>query len=210
MGRLGKIALVGFFVVAFALGSYAYFRAVYSHGKRLRVVEAGKFYRCGQLTAAGFREAVARYGIRTILNVQDDFPDPDIALSFLGSATIKERELCEQLGVRYVWLPPDLQPRSTPGGPRPAAIDEFLALMDDPASYPVLIHCKAGLHRTGVLTALWRMEYQGWSREAAFREMKAHGFGDWACTCANDYVEQYVLGYTPRAWHPGLVLHRPR
>src|SRR5205814_9161889 len=62
MGRLGKTAVVGFFVVAFALGSYAYFRAVYSHGKRLRVVEPGRFYRSGQLTAAGFRDAVGRYG----------------------------------------------------------------------------------------------------------------------------------------------------
>jgi protein tyrosine/serine phosphatase len=61
----------------------------------------------------------------------------------------------------------------------------------------VLIHCKAGLHRTGVLSAVYRMEYQGWTRAQAYAELKAHGFGDTYCTIANDYVKQYVLTYEP-------------
>ena len=59
----------------------------------------------------------------------------------------------------------------------------------------MLIHCKAGLHRTGILTAVYRMEYEGWTPAQAYRELKAHGFGDWACTSANDYVNEYVLQY---------------
>jgi hypothetical protein len=42
------------------------------------------------------------------------------------------------------------------------------------------------------------MEYQNWSHEEAYAELKAHGFGDWVCTSANDYVEQYVLAYRRR------------
>jgi protein-tyrosine phosphatase len=78
---------------------------------------------------------------------------------------------------------------------RPVGIDQMLALLDDEATYPVLIHCHAGLHRTGVLTAVYRMEYQGWSTNEAYREMKAEGFGPWVCTSANDYVTQFVLSY---------------
>ncbi len=70
--------------------------------------------------------------------------------------------------------------------------------MDDEASYPVLIHCRAGLHRTGVLSAVYRMEYQGWSPLEAFEELRAHGFGTFACTAANEYVRQYVLTYRRR------------
>lgn len=209
MTRKGQIVLVAVLVIAFAGGCYAYFRAVYEHGKRLRVVEPGKFYRSGQLTADGFRDAVERYHLRTILNVQDDYPDPDIQADLLGNKTVKESDLCRELGVNYVWLTPDLQPRSTPGGPRPAVLKEFLALLDEPANYPVLIHCKAGLHRTGVLSAVYRQEYQGWSRLAAYRELKAQGFGDTACTSANDYVRQYVLDYKPRVSGSGLALRRP-
>lgn len=208
MSRRGQVVLVAALVVGIASGFYLFFRAVYEHNKRLRVVEHGRYYRSGQMTADGFTDAVRRYKIRTIVNVQDDFPDPDLQRGAFSLETIKESALCEQLGVRYVWLQPDLQPRSTPGGPRPLVLDEFLALMDDPDTYPVLLHCKAGLHRTGVLSAVYRMEYQGWSRESAFRELKAHGFGDSACTCANDYVQQYVLTYRPRLGS-GTALREP-
>src|SRR5262249_52791457 len=161
----------------FVLGVYVYFRASYSHHKRLRAVEPGRFYRCGQNTADGFSDIVLRKHIRTIINVQDDYPDPDLPLHFFTRETIKESELCRRLGLSYGWPARDLQPRRTPGGPRPHAIDEFLAVMDDPQAYPVLLHCKAGLHRTGVLAAVWRIEYQGWSSSAAYRELRAHGFG---------------------------------
>ena len=85
---------------------------------------------------------------------------------------------------------------------RPRAIDEFLAVMDDERNYPVLFHCRAGLHRTGCLAAVYRMEYQGWSRDAAWRELRAHGFGEWVSTAANDYIRQYVLTYRPGLRRP--------
>jgi hypothetical protein len=198
MAKAWQMALVGTAAVTlFGIAPYVFFRSVYAHSKRLREVEAGRVYRSGQLTADGFVDAVTRYGIRTIVNVQDDYPDPDLLVSFWGSKTIKESELCKQLGVRFVQLAPDLVSRRAGPDQRPQAIDQFLALMDRPSSYPVLIHCKAGLHRTGILTAIYRMEYQGWSHAAAFRELKGHGFGTWACTSANDYVNQYVLEYRP-------------
>jgi hypothetical protein len=76
---------------------------------------------------------------------------------------IKESALCRQLGVRYVHVAPDLLPRRVVPDSRPRAIDRLLAVLDDPTVYPVLIHCRAGLHRTGVMTAVYRMEYEGWS-----------------------------------------------
>jgi tyrosine-protein phosphatase SIW14 len=173
------------------------FRANYAHGKRLRMVVPG-FYRGGEMTADGFADAFARLGIRTVINVQDDFPDPELPQSFLGRHTVHESEWCARHGVRYVALAPDLISRRSVGSHHPAVIDEFLRLMDDKRNYPVLLHCKAGLHRTGILCAVYRMEYQGWSPAEAYAELKAHGFGDWVCTSANDYVEQYVLAYRRR------------
>jgi protein tyrosine/serine phosphatase len=149
------------------------------------------------MTASGFEEAVDRYHIRTIINLQDEFPDPDIALGYITRGTIKESELCRQLDVRYIFLGPDLISRKRIPYDRPPAIDRFLALMDDPATYPVLLHCRAGLHRTGVMVAVYRMEYEGWTREQVMAEMKAHGFGEWPCTTANDYITQYIESYKP-------------
>jgi tyrosine-protein phosphatase SIW14 len=176
---------------------YLFFRYEYTHGKRLREVDAGKLYRCGQLTATGFAEVVGRHGIKTVLNLQDEFPDPDVDRGFVGTGTVKESALCRQLGVRYVHLPPDLISRRDVPAHRPEAIDKFLAVMDDPANYPVLVHCRAGLHRTGVLVAVYRMEYQGYSPREAVRDLKANGFSEFACTSFNDYITQYVLTYRP-------------
>ncbi len=176
---------------------YHYYRAVYTYSKRLRAVSPGWVYRSGCLTAQGFRDAVKRYGIRTILNLQDEAPDPELPQNYFGGGAILESELCQQLGVRYVYLPPALLPPRCLPAQRPATIERFLAIMDDPASYPVLIHCRAGLHRTGVLTAVYRMEYDGWTPAQAVRELKGHGFGNYACTSANDYITQYILTYQP-------------
>src|SRR5262249_9459182 len=142
-------------------------------------------------------DAVARYGIRTVLNVQDEFPDPDLDLTFWTSRTVKERAWCDRLGVRYVHLKPELISRRLVPRCRPPVIEEFLAVLDDPASYPVLAHCHAGLHRTGVLIAVYRMEYQGFSPAEAWADLRANGFGPWVGTAANDYVRQFVLTYRP-------------
>lgn len=42
---------------------------------------------------------------------------------------------------------------------------------------PVLIHCLHGADRTGVVSALYRMVVQGWTKEAARQEMLRGGFG---------------------------------
>jgi protein tyrosine/serine phosphatase len=38
------------------------------------------------------------------------------------------------------------------------------------------VHCAGGRHRTGATIAVYRMAKQGWSAEAAYREMKAYDF----------------------------------
>ena len=175
-----------------------HFRAVYDHGRRLREVKAGVLYRSGCLTAEGFKDTVQRLGIKTIVNLQDEFIDPPVRVSYLNTSTVSEVQLCKEMGVHYVYLPPDLIARRKVGKERPKAIDDFLALMDNPANYPVLIHCKAGLHRTGCMVAVYRMEYQGWTPYEALCEAKANGFGEWVSSAANEYILQYITSYQPR------------
>jgi protein tyrosine/serine phosphatase len=189
--------LVAAILVIVAVVPFVNYRYVYTHSKRLREVAPGKVYRSGQMTAPGFAKAVAELNIRTVVNLQDDFPDPDIRQGYFTAQTIKESALCEQLGVRYVALSPDLVGRNRSNEKRPRAIGAFLDLMDDPDTYPVLLHCKAGLHRTGVMVAIYRMEYEGWSKSEAIRELKRNGFGESVCIPGNEYITQYVLQYQP-------------
>ena len=198
--RLLVVVIAGLVLVV----PVVYYRSVYTYAKRLREITPGVFYRSGQNTAAGFIDAVERYGIRTIINLQDEYPDPELPWHYFGGGHIAESELCHRLGVRYVWLPPDIIARRKIPAERPQAIDRFLAIMDDPANHPVLIHCRAGLHRTGVMAAVYRMEYENYSPAEALRDLKANGFGDFACTSANDYIVQYVLTYRRGLRRPGL------
>jgi tyrosine-protein phosphatase SIW14 len=197
MPGLKRALLIASILLVVVVAPAVHFRRVYAGSKRLREVEPGKAYRSGQLTADGFAEAIKRFHIRTIINLQDDHPDPDIDSHFIGSGKIRETELCRQLGVRYVTIAPDLISRQSPADQRPKAIDQFLAVLDDPNNYPVLWHCRAGLNRTGIMTAIYRMEYNGWERGAAIEELKANGFGEWSSTSANEYISQYVLSFKP-------------
>ncbi|MFJ5300689.1 dual specificity protein phosphatase family protein [Pseudomonas sp. NPDC088368] len=43
---------------------------------------------------------------------------------------------------------------------------------------PVLMHCKHGLDRTGLVAAMYRIVVQGWTKQAALDEMEHGGFGD--------------------------------
>jgi tyrosine-protein phosphatase SIW14 len=185
-------------VLMMVLVPTVYYRQTYRYAKRLRTVVEGKVYRSGCMTADGLRDAIQKYQIKTVLNLQEEAPDPALPNHYFTLQTTPESAVCQELGVKFLFMPVDLvYSRDLPRKHAPA-IDNFLKLLDDPDTYPILFHCRAGLHRTGVLAALYRQEYEGWSREDALRELKNHGFGEFVSSAANPYIVQYILKYEPR------------
>lgn len=177
---------------------FLYYRYSLEHTKRFRPITEGRVYRSGCLTADGFRDAIKNHGIKTVISFWDEDPNPSLRANRFSFSTVKESELCESMGVNYKFIYVELLPECRAGKERLKAVDEFLEVMDDEASYPVLIHCKAGLHRTGVMAAIYRMEYDGWSRSDAIRELRSHGFGHFIANTSNEYILQYVMAYQPR------------
>ena len=51
------------------------------------------------------------------------------------------------------------------------------AIQDAQANGAVLMHCKHGSDRTGLIAAMYRVVVQGWSKEDALNEMTLGGFG---------------------------------
>ena len=45
------------------------------------------------------------------------------------------------------------------------------------APKPILIHCKHGSDRTGLIMAMYRIVFQGWDKQSAIEEMKDGEFG---------------------------------
>lgn len=58
------------------------------------------------------------------------------------------------------------------------------------AEKPILIHCWHGSDRTGVVAAMYRMVFQGWSRDQAIDEFVNGGYGYHASFYPN--IEKYL------------------
>lgn len=97
----------------------------------------------------------------------------------------------ERSGMRYVHLP-----MTTHAPPTPALIETFLRLVTEPANQPVYVHCVGGRHRTGVMTAIYRMSQEGWTPAQAFKEMKSYKFGP---DFLHPEFKRFVFGYHPSA-----------
>jgi tyrosine-protein phosphatase SIW14 len=189
MGSLVAAVLVGV-----PWGYSAYRR---THFREFRVVTPGVLYRSGQMTLAGLERVVHDHGIRTVVTLRDAAvpgdPPPDQA----------EADYCRKRAIKHVRLTPRRW-EGEPGGPAPAEenVRTFLAVLDDPANHPVLVHCFAGIHRTGAYVAVYRMEYDRWTTAEALDELRARGY-------RNLDDEPDVLGYLeqyrPRWWRAALA-----
>jgi protein tyrosine/serine phosphatase len=118
-----------------------------------------RYYRGAQPAGQDYTD-LAALGVKTVIDLTSDDTDP------------KERRMTEQAGMKYVRIP-----MTTHEPPTAGQLSEFLGIVNDPASEPVYVHCVGGRHRTGVMTAAYRMTGQGWTADRAFREMKTYNFG---------------------------------
>jgi protein tyrosine/serine phosphatase len=84
----------------------------------------------------------------------------------------EERMLAERHGMRYVNIP-----MTTRKAPTDDQIATFMSIVDDPDGGAVYVHCVGGRHRTGVMTAIYRMTKDGLTGEQAFKEMKRYKYG---------------------------------
>jgi protein tyrosine/serine phosphatase len=178
----------GFGIAALIVGvpwGYATYRQ--AQMRNFHIVRDGKVYRSGQMSLTGLQQTVHDYGFKTVVTLRDSAdpkePPPDAL----------EEYFCKAEGILYVRIPP----RSwwSPDGHPPIekGVKRFLQIMDDPANYPVLIHCFAGIHRSGAFCAIYRMEFQKWSNCQALRELRSCGYShldeEWDLL---NYLEDYV------------------
>jgi protein tyrosine/serine phosphatase len=108
-----------------------------------------------------------------------------------------ERANAERAGMKFVRIP-----MSTSARPAPGVTEQFLSLVNDPANQPVYVHCIGGRHRTGAMTAVYRMTQDGWTADRAFSEMKQYKFGaDFLHPALKSFVFDFFsqLGRTPAA-----------
>jgi protein tyrosine/serine phosphatase len=192
--------LLGGLVAAVVIAGPMAYRSYNSRNYRnFHTVRPGVLYRSGQLSPRGLKRVFHDYGIRTVISLRDTEvpgqPPPDLA----------EEAFCQSEGVAHHRFSPRVW-WSADGGPVPGQqnIDAFLRILADPANHPVLLHCFAGCHRTGIHCAVFRMECDRWTNEEAIDEMCRLGYVNFE---REEDVREYLRSYVP-TWKRGASVSR--
>jgi tyrosine-protein phosphatase SIW14 len=174
------VLLIGLCLAApIAIGCFENAQAVNFH-----IVRDSVLYRCAQPSLYGLQRIIHDHGIRTVVNLREGIQPNDV----------EEEEFCEREEINFVRIRPLSWDGVRGSAPVDAGIDRFLAVMRDPKNHPVLVHCCAGIHRTGAYVAVYRMELEGWSNDRAIAEMKAHGYSTFD---EEDDIHGYLTTYRP-------------
>jgi len=133
------------------------------------------YYRGAQPEGHDYAD-LAALGVKTVIDLTKD-------------GDTAEPGIVQGLGMKFYRIP-----MTTHQPPSTEQLEQFLKLVDDPAKQPVYVHCQGGRHRTGLLTAVYRMNDDGWSAERAFSEMKQYKFG---ADFLHSEFKQFVYAYQP-------------
>lgn len=193
--RLSTAALV----LAISLGPVSAHSVAAQSVSSSRTISSIRIDNFGQISPAYYRGAqpegrdyadLAALGVKTIINLTSD------------DASADEQSMADKAGLSYFQIP-----MTTHVAPTGAQLAQFMTIVNDPANQPVYVHCVGGKHRTGVMTAAYRIAHDGWTADRAFREMKQYKFG---ADFLHAEFKQFVYGYRPDTLHadaePGAVV----
>ena len=142
----------------------------------------GANYMRGAQPAGGGIETLQQLGVKTVVDLRSIYDHTDA----LGLAA-------EQAGLRYYWLPLGVWNPATD-----AQAKEFVALVTDESKGPFYVFCDDGLHRTGEMSAIYRVAHDHWSVEQALKEMDEVGFNPYYYSLRS-YVWTYARKFNPQS-----------
>jgi len=114
-------------------------------------------------------------GVKTIIDLEDS----DEVIS-------QESATAQNLGFKFISVP-----LSGFFEPSEKDVNFILSNVEDPANYPVFIHCTHGQDRTGMIMGLYRVFADQWQPKAAYAEMKKLGFHTFLFGL-DDYFREHV------------------
>ena len=118
-----------------------------------------RFYRGAQPLESDY-QALKNLGITTIIDLRND-------------PTAYEKGAVEALGMKYVNIP-----MSGWKSPQQKDVDAFLELVNKEETGKFFVHCKAGIHRTGVVGAAYRYTKYDWDYANVYKEMKNYNYSN--------------------------------
>ncbi|WP_162127784.1 dual specificity protein phosphatase family protein [Flavobacterium phycosphaerae] len=153
-----KIGIVVLVLVLIGTGKYLYDRHI---NHNFMTITEGKVYKSGVIPPDEIADYVKKYHIKSIVDLRfpgtgDDVNNPEIP----AELTAEKEAVAKIPGVNYFNNGSDQVPEQK-------NLDSFFKIMDNQDNYPVLIHCYHGIGRAQIYSAIYRIEYEGWSNEDA-------------------------------------------
>lgn len=153
-----KIGIVVLAVVLIGTGKYVYDRHI---NHNFMTITDGKVYKSGVIPPDEIADYVKKYHIKSIVDLRfpgtgDDVNNPEIP----AELTAEKNAIAKIPGVNYFNDGSDQVPKQE-------NLDKFFKIMDNHDNYPVLIHCYHGIGRAQIYSAIYRIEYEGFSNEDA-------------------------------------------
>ena len=152
---------IGFAVLAIVLvlvGKYVYDMNI---NHNFETITEGKVYKSGVIPPDELESYINKYHIKSVVDLRfpgtgDEVNNPEIPAELTA-----EKEAIEKIkGVNYFNNGSDQVPK-------PENLKTFFRIMDNPANYPVLIHCYHGVGRAEMYSAIYRIEYENFTNEEA-------------------------------------------
>lgn len=169
--------LIAGLALVIALSGLSFGRGKDSNFPNIKIKNFGqmgeRFYRGARPKDEDYK-ALAEIGINTVIDLTDNSKE-------------YEQPAVEALGMRYVNIP-----MVDKGNPRMEQINEFMKLVDDPATGKFFVHCAGGRHRTGVVGAIYRFHQDNWNLDQVYAEMKEYDFNSgFGHGKQKDFVQDY-------------------
>ena len=168
---------IAILTIVFALSALTFASGKESSFPNIKIKNFGqmdeRFYRGARPKDEDYK-ALAAIGIQTIIDLTDNSRD-------------EEQPAAEAAGLRYVNIP--MVDKSYPSMEQ---VNEFLRVVDDPATGKFYLHCAGGRHRTGVMGAVYRFNHYQWTLDQALAEMNQYDFkSGWGHGKQKDFVHDY-------------------
>jgi protein tyrosine/serine phosphatase len=113
-------------------------------------------YRSAQPDAEGFANLAKSLKVKTVIDLRESKTDE----AYLGTSKIR----------------PYYVPMNALHITKEQIIAALTLIRAHQGEGPILVHCQHGADRTGVVMAMYRIIYQGWSKQQAIDEMKNGGY----------------------------------
>ena len=137
-------------------------------------------YRGAQPKSGGLA-LLRQLGIKTVVNLRDD-----------DARARREGVDAHLAGLQYFNFPFERW-----GRPQDKAMEQVLAIINNPANQPVFVHCQHGADRAGVVIAVYRIAHDGWTSQRATAEAKRYGLKPWQLGM-KDYIQDFYKRNTPQ------------